>query len=74
MPLKHLRSGWRKGTRAERNADQANPPRAQSRTKVGTSGLEGIREAARKDGKLKFVSLLHPADVDALRRIVCGPA
>ena len=35
---------------------------------VGTSGLEVIREAARKDGKLKFVSLLHHADVDALRR------
>ena len=53
---------------AERNADQASPPRAQSRTKVGTSGLEGIREAARKDGKLKFISLLHHADVDAWRR------
>ena len=53
---------------AKNNADQANPPRAQSRTKVRTSGLEGIREAARKDGKLKFVSLLHHADVDAMRR------
>ena len=60
--------GWRKGTRAESNAGQATPPRAQSRTEVGTSGLEGIREAAGKDGKLKFVSLLHPADVDTLRR------
>jgi len=53
---------------AERNADQTNPSRAQSRTKVGKRGLEGVREAARKDGKLKFVSLLHHADVDALRR------
>jgi RNA-directed DNA polymerase len=53
---------------AKSNADQANPPRAQSRTKVGTNGLEGIREAARKDGKLKFVSLLHHADIAALRR------
>ena len=68
MPLKHRRSGRRKGTRAKSNADQANSPRAQNRTKVGTSGLEGIREAARKDGKLKFISLIHPADVDALRR------
>ena len=68
MPLKHLRSGRRKGTRAERNADQTHPPRAQSRTKVGKRGLEGVGEAARKDGKLKFVSLLHHADVEALRR------
>jgi group II intron reverse transcriptase/maturase len=27
-----------------------------------------VREAARKDGKLKFTALLHHADVDALRR------
>ena len=53
---------------AERNADQTHPPRAPSRTKVGTRGLEGVREAARRDGKLKFVSLLHHADVEALRR------
>ena len=53
---------------AKRSTDQANPPRAQNRDKVGQSGLERVREAARKDGKLKFVSLLHHADVDALRR------
>lgn len=53
---------------AERNTAQANPPQAQNRDKVGKSGLERVREAARKDGKLKFVSLLHHADVDALRR------
>ena len=53
---------------AKRNADQANPPQAQNRDKVGQSGLERVREAARKDGKLKFVSLLHHADVDSLRR------
>ncbi len=43
-------------------------PGHRGRTKVGKRGLEGVREAARKDGKLKFVSLLHHADVDALRR------
>ena len=53
---------------AERNADQTHPPRAPSRTKVGKRGLEGVREAARRDGKLKFISLLHHADVEALRR------
>ncbi len=68
MLLRHRRSGWRKGTRAERNTDQANPSQAQNRDKMGQSGLERVREAARKDGKLKFVSLLHHADVDALRR------
>ncbi len=41
---------------AERNTAQANPPQAQNRDKVGKSGLERVREAARKDGKLKFVS------------------
>ena len=53
---------------AKRNADQANPPQAQNRDKVGKSGLERVGDAARKDGKLKFVSLLHHADVDSLRR------
>ena len=53
---------------AKRNTDQTNPPQAQNRDKVGKSGLERVRDAARKDGKLKFVSLLHHADVDALRR------
>jgi RNA-directed DNA polymerase len=53
---------------AERNTDQTIPPQAQNWTKVGKRGLEGVREAGRKDGKLKFVSLLHHADVDALRQ------
>ncbi len=43
--------------------------KCKNRDKVGKSGLERVREAARKDGKLKFVSLLHHADVDALRRL-----
>jgi hypothetical protein len=36
---------------AKRNTDQTNPPQAQNRDKVGQSGLERVREAARKDGK-----------------------
>jgi len=31
-------------------------------------GLDRVRDAARKDGDLKFTALLHHADVDALRR------
>lgn len=37
--------------------------RTQNRTKVGRCGLEGLLEAAGRDGKLMFVSLLCHADV-----------
>jgi len=30
--------------------------------------MDRVRDAARKDGDLKFSALLHHADVDALRR------
>lgn len=53
---------------AERNAEQADPPRTPSRTEDGTNGPDRVRGAARKDGKLKFTALLHHADVAALRR------
>jgi group II intron reverse transcriptase/maturase len=33
----------------------------------GPSGLERVREAARKDGKLKFTALLHHVSIDLLR-------
>jgi len=52
----------------ERNAAQPAPPRTQSRNQAGIVGLDRVREAARKDGDLKFTALLHHADVDALRR------
>lgn len=53
---------------AERNTMQPAPPRIQSRDKAESSGLDRVREAARKDGDLRFTALLHHADVDALRR------
>jgi len=56
------------GYPAERNAAQPASPRTQSRNQVGTSGLDRVRGAARKDGDLKFTALLHHVDVDALRR------
>ena len=44
---------------ANRNAEQAVSRRTPSRTKRGSRGLHGVREAARKDGALKFTALLH---------------
>ena len=53
---------------AKRNAAQPAPPRTQSRNEAGNVGLDRVRDAARKDGDLKFTTLLHHADVDALRQ------
>jgi len=44
---------------AERNTEQAALSRTPSRKKGKTRGLHGVREAARKDGTLKFTALLH---------------
>ncbi len=52
----------------ERNVEQSHPPRTPSRKFGGTNGLDRVRGAARKDGKMKFTALLHHADVEALRR------
>lgn len=48
------------------NTRQPNPCRTPSR-ESGPSGLERVREAARKDGKLKFTALLHHVTVEQLR-------
>jgi RNA-directed DNA polymerase len=48
------------------NTRQPNPYRTPSRER-GRSGLERVREAARKDGKLKFTALLHHVSIDLLR-------
>ena len=53
---------------AKRNAAQPAPPRTPSRIQAGTAGLDRVREAARKDGDLRFTALLHHADVNSLRR------
>jgi RNA-directed DNA polymerase len=52
----------------ERNAMQSNLSGTQSLNKDKPNRLQGVRDAARKDGKLKFTALLHHADVEALRR------
>jgi len=48
------------------NTQQSHPCRTPSR-ETGSSGLERVREAARKDGKLKFTALLHHVSIDLLR-------
>lgn len=47
------------------NAGQAPTPRAQHRTGVSL-GLEGVREAARRDPELRFTTLLHHVNVALL--------
>ena len=50
----------------EENTRQPNPCRTPSR-ESGPSGLERVREAAKRDGKLKFTALLHHVSIDLLR-------
>jgi RNA-directed DNA polymerase len=48
------------------NAGQPNSYWTQSQDN-GTNGLNRVREAARKDGKLRFTALLHHITIDQLR-------
>lgn len=50
----------------ERNAKQNALCRTQDRTKHRSRGLSGVREAARKDSKLRFTNLLHHVNEDCL--------
>ena len=49
----------------ERNTLQAATPRTQCRTSVSI-GLQGVREAARKEPHVRFTALLHHVTVDLL--------
>jgi hypothetical protein len=51
---------------AKINTDPSNLDRTPSRMKRRSSGLVGVREAARKDRDLKFTALLHHIDVELL--------
>ena len=51
---------------AEGNPNQQNAPRTQCRTSA-PSALERIREAAKKDRKVKFTALFHHATIERLR-------
>jgi len=50
----------------EKNMERPNPYRTQSREN-GPTGLEHVRQAAKKDGKLRFTALLHHVTIDLLR-------
>ena len=52
---------------AKENAEQSNQRRRQSR-ESGTSGLDRVREAAKKDRKLRFPALLHHVSDDQRER------
>ena len=51
---------------AKRNVPQAALPRTPGRNMRKSRGLEGVREAARKDSQLKFTALLHHVNRDCL--------
>ncbi len=44
---------------AKGNAEQASASRTQSRTSCASTGLEGVRQAARRNRRLRFTALLH---------------
>jgi RNA-directed DNA polymerase len=48
------------------NVGQPNPRWTPSQGS-GHSGLDRVREAARKDGKLRFTALRHPVTIELLR-------
>ena len=51
---------------AKRNAEQNASHRTQGRIKRESRGLQGVREAARKDSQLRFTALLHHIDEKCL--------
>src|SRR5262252_4279829 len=48
------------------NTREPNPRRTQSR-EIGSRGLEGVREAAKRDKGLRFTALLHHVTKGLLR-------
>jgi RNA-directed DNA polymerase len=53
-------------TLTKENVGRPNPYWTPSQ-KSGPSGLDRVREAARKNGKLRFTALLHHVTIDLLR-------
>lgn len=51
---------------AKENAEESNPCRTRSRAS-GQSGLDRVRQAAKKDKKVRFTTLLHHVDIELLR-------
>ena len=44
---------------AKGNADKTSASRTQSRTSCASTGLESVREVARRDRRVRFTALLH---------------
>ena len=57
---------------AKRNDEQAALHRTPGRNKRKSTGLLGVREAARKDSKLKFTALLQHVNEDCLNEAFFG--
>lgn len=57
---------------AKGNTDRTDTPRTQSRKGSVPSGLERVRQAARRDRQARFTALLHHVDIDRLRRAYKG--
>jgi RNA-directed DNA polymerase len=51
---------------AKGNTDKTPAPRTQSRNSRASMGLEGVREAARRDRRLRFTALLHHITAELL--------
>jgi RNA-directed DNA polymerase len=52
--------------RTKENTVESNPHRTQSRVS-GSSRLDGVRQAAQRDKRLRFTALLHHVSIDLLR-------
>jgi Retron-type reverse transcriptase len=52
---------------AKENTEEPNPCRTPSREN-GSSGLDRVRQAAKRDKQLRFTALLHHVNVELLRR------
>jgi hypothetical protein len=57
---------------AKGNADKIPASRTQSRSSRASMGLEGVREAARRDRRLRFTALLHHITPALLQESFCA--
>ena len=53
------RRWWREGAQPRETPNRTPAPRTQSRTSCASMGLERVREAARRNRRLRFTALLH---------------
>ena len=65
-PTAARRSPWREGDRPRETPTQTTACRTQGRETRGM-GLLGVREAARRDKKMRFTALLHHVTPELLR-------